>query len=109
MVASRVAPTYRLTYEEVDELLSLGLDEEPELRTLLEEAHRRHDYRYEQVGDTVLFLNVCLCASFPVSFSCPNCFMMSIGQVLIRVGGHNFHVFYLFFLLNTGFCSRFFH
>jgi hypothetical protein len=64
VVASRVAPTYRLTYEEVDELLSLGLDEEPELRTLLEEAHRRHDYRYEQVGETVLYFKVCLCFFF---------------------------------------------
>ncbi|NEZ58038.1 RNB domain-containing ribonuclease [Adonisia turfae] len=46
--ASRIKPTYRLTYDDVDEMLELGLKAEPELNEIAESAKRRRQWRKSQ-------------------------------------------------------------
>jgi exoribonuclease-2 len=46
--ASLVKPTYRLTYEDVDEMLELGIQAEPELAILAAAAQRRQQWRRSQ-------------------------------------------------------------
>jgi exoribonuclease-2 len=46
--ASLIKPTYRLTYEDVDEILELGLEAEPEIRAIANWAQRRKAWRYAQ-------------------------------------------------------------
>jgi exoribonuclease II len=46
--ASLVKPTYRLTYEDVDEMLQLGLRAEPELEAIAFWAKRRQTWRQSQ-------------------------------------------------------------
>ena len=53
VVPSRIAVTYRLTYDEADELLSLGLDEEPELALLARAAASRHAWRSARGAVTI--------------------------------------------------------
>ena len=53
VVLSRIAVTYRLTYEEADELLGLGLDEEPELILLARAAASRHAWRSARGAVTI--------------------------------------------------------
>ncbi|MEB3211466.1 MAG: RNB domain-containing ribonuclease, partial [Leptolyngbyaceae bacterium] len=45
---SLIRPTYRLTYEDVDEILELGISAEPELEALAELAVRRNKWRQQQ-------------------------------------------------------------
>lgn len=45
---SRIKPTYRLTYEDVDEMLQLGITAEPELNAIAEWARRRDRWRHAQ-------------------------------------------------------------
>ena len=45
---SLIKPTYRLTYEDVDEMLELGLKAEPELNAIAEWAKRRRQWRKSQ-------------------------------------------------------------
>lgn len=45
---SLIKPTYRLTYEDVDEILHLGLTKEAELATLAEWSNRRQKWRESQ-------------------------------------------------------------
>jgi exoribonuclease II len=52
--ASQVKPTYRLTYEDVDEILELGVQAEPELETLAQSAKRRQAWRQSQGAITIL-------------------------------------------------------
>lgn len=46
--ASTIRPTYRLTYEDVDEMLQLDLAAEPEIRALARWAQQRRDWRRSQ-------------------------------------------------------------
>jgi len=46
--ASLIKPTYRLTYEDVDEMLELGVQAEPEIAALAALAQRRHTWRHSQ-------------------------------------------------------------
>ncbi|MEL7228123.1 MAG: RNB domain-containing ribonuclease, partial [Cyanobacteria bacterium J06576_12] len=46
--ASLIKPTYRLTYEDVDEMLELGLKAEPELNAIADWAKRRREWRKSQ-------------------------------------------------------------
>jgi exoribonuclease-2 len=46
--ASLMRPTYRLTYDDVDELLELGIDAEPELEALATWSKRRESWRQIQ-------------------------------------------------------------
>lgn len=46
--ASRIKPTYRLTYEDVDEMLELGITAEPELNAIAEWAKQRREWRKSQ-------------------------------------------------------------
>lgn len=46
--ASRIKTTYRLTYEDVDEMLQLGVEAESELEALSRWAKRRQDWRHSQ-------------------------------------------------------------
>jgi exoribonuclease II len=48
IVTSRIKPTYRLTYDDVDEMLELGLQDEPELIALAEWSQRRQAWRESQ-------------------------------------------------------------
>ncbi|MGB0563265.1 MAG: ribonuclease catalytic domain-containing protein [Spirulinaceae cyanobacterium] len=43
-----IKPTYRLTYEDVDEMLQLGVTAEPELADLAKAAEQRRDWRQTQ-------------------------------------------------------------
>ncbi|HEY9660690.1 MAG TPA: ribonuclease R family protein [Allocoleopsis sp.] len=43
-----IKPTYRLTYEDVDEMLELGIQAEPELEAISTWAKRRQDWRQSQ-------------------------------------------------------------
>jgi exoribonuclease II len=45
---SSIKPTYRLTYEDVDEMLQLGLQTEPELTAISTWAKQRHHWRSTQ-------------------------------------------------------------
>ncbi|KPQ36347.1 MAG: exoribonuclease II [Phormidium sp. OSCR] len=45
---SLVKPTYRLTYDDVDEMLELGLRAEPEIAAIAEWAKTRHRWRQSQ-------------------------------------------------------------
>ena len=45
---SLIKPTYRLTYDDVDEMLELGLKAEPELNDIAECARRRREWRKSQ-------------------------------------------------------------
>lgn len=45
---STVRPTYRLTYDDVDEMLELGLEAEPEIHTLAKWAQQRRNWRRAQ-------------------------------------------------------------
>lgn len=45
---SQIKPTYRLTYEDVDEMLELGLKAEPELNSIAEWAKQRREWRKSQ-------------------------------------------------------------
>lgn len=46
--ASRIKPTYRLTYEDVDEILRLGVQAEPEIPILAQSANIRKQWRQSQ-------------------------------------------------------------
>jgi exoribonuclease-2 len=46
--ASLVKPTYRLTYDDVDEMLELGIQAEPELEAIASWAKRRASWRQSQ-------------------------------------------------------------
>jgi exoribonuclease-2 len=46
--ASIIKPTYRLTYEDVDEVLELGVEAEPEIKAIATWAERRKAWRYAQ-------------------------------------------------------------
>jgi len=46
--ASVIKPTYRLTYEDVDEMLHLGIRAEPEISAIAELAQRRQAWRQSQ-------------------------------------------------------------
>ena len=46
--ASLIKPTYRLTYEDVDEMLELGLKAEPELNAIAQWAKQRRQWRKSQ-------------------------------------------------------------
>lgn len=48
IAASRVCPTYRLTYEDVDEMLNLGIQAEPEMLAIAHWAEIRQHWRTEQ-------------------------------------------------------------
>jgi exoribonuclease II len=45
---SLIKPTYRLTYDDVDEMLQLGITAEPELMSLWDFAQKRHQWRITQ-------------------------------------------------------------
>ncbi len=45
---SLVKPTYRLTYEDVDEMLELGIQAEPEIETIAALSKRRRSWRVSQ-------------------------------------------------------------
>jgi exoribonuclease-2 len=46
--ASLIKPTYRLTYEDVDEMLELGVQAEPEMEAIATWAKKRKSWRYNQ-------------------------------------------------------------
>ncbi|NJL60548.1 MAG: VacB/RNase II family 3'-5' exoribonuclease [Methylacidiphilales bacterium] len=46
--ASLIKPTYRLTYEDVDEMLELGVQAEPEIAAIALGAEKRKAWRYSQ-------------------------------------------------------------
>jgi exoribonuclease-2 len=46
--ASLVKPTYRLTYDDVDEMLELGIQAEPELEVISAAARKRQEWRRSQ-------------------------------------------------------------
>jgi len=46
--ASLIKPTYRLTYEDVDEMLELGVQAEPEIAAIAALAQLRHGWRHSQ-------------------------------------------------------------
>ena len=46
--ASMIKPTYRLTYEDVDEMLELGVEAEPEIEAIAAWAQKRKAWRYAQ-------------------------------------------------------------
>ncbi len=46
--ASIIKPTYRLTYEDVDEMLELGIRAEPEIEAIAKWAFRREEWRRTQ-------------------------------------------------------------
>jgi exoribonuclease II len=46
--ASLIKPTYRLTYEDVDEMLELGVQAEPEIAAIALGAEKRKAWRYAQ-------------------------------------------------------------
>ncbi|MDJ0733445.1 MAG: ribonuclease R [Nostocaceae cyanobacterium] len=46
--ASRIKPTYRLTYEDVDEMLELAVEAEPEIAAIAKWAKQRKTWRYNQ-------------------------------------------------------------
>ncbi|MEA5571728.1 ribonuclease R family protein [Calothrix sp. UHCC 0171] len=46
--ASLIKPTYRLTYEDVDEMLELGVEAEPEIAAIANWAEKRKSWRYAQ-------------------------------------------------------------
>ncbi|MBD2441417.1 ribonuclease catalytic domain-containing protein [Nostoc sp. FACHB-110] len=46
--ASLIKPTYRLTYEDVDEMLELGVQAEPEIAAIANWAKKRKSWRYNQ-------------------------------------------------------------
>ncbi|WP_414551328.1 ribonuclease catalytic domain-containing protein [Anabaena sp. CCY 0017] len=45
---SFIKPTYRLTYEDVDEMLELGVEAEPEIEAIANWAKQRKSWRYNQ-------------------------------------------------------------
>lgn len=45
---SLIKPTYRLTYEDVDEMLELGVQAEPEITAIAKWARRREEWRMSQ-------------------------------------------------------------
>ncbi|HLO85579.1 MAG TPA: ribonuclease R family protein [Nostocaceae cyanobacterium] len=45
---SLIKPTYRLTYEDVDEMLELGVQAEPEIEAIANWASKRKNWRYAQ-------------------------------------------------------------
>jgi exoribonuclease II len=48
ITASTIKPTYRLTYEDVDEMLQLGIQNEPEVEAIAKLGKLRHQYRQSQ-------------------------------------------------------------
>ncbi|GAB4468848.1 MAG: ribonuclease R [Elainellaceae cyanobacterium] len=48
MHPTRIKPTYRLTYDDVDEMLQLGIQAEPELEILFQAASQRQRWRMQQ-------------------------------------------------------------
>ncbi|MDJ0568912.1 MAG: ribonuclease R [Pleurocapsa sp. MO_192.B19] len=46
--SSLIKPTYRLTYDDVDEMLQLGLQNEPEIADLAQQAQLRREWRKAQ-------------------------------------------------------------
>ncbi|GAB4433396.1 MAG: ribonuclease R [Cyanobacteria bacterium J069] len=48
MHPTRIKPTYRLTYDDVDEMLQLGIQAEPELEVLFQTASQRQRWRMQQ-------------------------------------------------------------
>jgi exoribonuclease II len=48
ITASTIRPTYRLTYEDVDEMLQLGIQNEPEVEAIAKLGKLRHQWRQSQ-------------------------------------------------------------
>jgi exoribonuclease II len=48
IAASTIRPTYRLTYEDVDEMLQLGIQNEPEVEAIAKLGKLRHQWRQSQ-------------------------------------------------------------
>jgi exoribonuclease II len=48
IITSTIEPTYRLTYEDVEEMLQLGIPGEPEIATLAKAAKLRYQWRQTQ-------------------------------------------------------------
>jgi exoribonuclease II len=48
ITTSLIKPTYRLTYEDVDEMLQLGIQNEPEVEAFFQLAKLRHQWRQSQ-------------------------------------------------------------
>lgn len=48
ITTSTIKPTYRLTYDDVDEMLELGIQDEPELMALADWSDRRQSWRESQ-------------------------------------------------------------
>ena len=46
--SSLIKPTYRLTYDDVDEMLQLGIENEPEIADLAKSSYLRRSWRKEQ-------------------------------------------------------------
>ena len=46
--SSLIKPTYRLTYDDVDEMLQLGIENEPEISDLAKSSYLRRSWRKEQ-------------------------------------------------------------
>ncbi|AFY40921.1 ribonuclease catalytic domain-containing protein [Nostoc sp. PCC 7107] len=46
--ASLIKPTYRLTYEDVDEMVQIGVQAEPEIEAIANWAKKRKSWRYNQ-------------------------------------------------------------
>ncbi|WP_413162812.1 ribonuclease catalytic domain-containing protein [Capilliphycus salinus ALCB114379] len=57
--ASTIKPTYRLTYDDVDEMLQLGIAAEPEIEALATWAKRRKQWRDSQ-GAISIYMPECL-------------------------------------------------
>ncbi|MGB8701410.1 MAG: ribonuclease R family protein [Thermosynechococcaceae cyanobacterium] len=53
IIPSLIKPTYRLTYDDVDEMVELGIQAEPELMALAEWAKRRQSWRESQGAITI--------------------------------------------------------
>lgn len=51
--STRIKPTYRLTYEDVDEMLELGVEAEPELLAIAAASERRRAWRHAQGAITI--------------------------------------------------------
>lgn len=57
--ASTIKPTYRLTYDDVDEMLQIGIQAEPEIDGLANWAKRRKEWRHSQ-GAISIYMPECV-------------------------------------------------
>jgi exoribonuclease R len=67
VVCSTIRPTYRLSYDNATELLSMNLKEEGDLHMLAEVANLRHEWRKGQV---YIFIPVMIIRAGNFSFYC---------------------------------------